>query len=130
MSLENFKFHKEHTWVKVSGKSKKVKVGITDYAQESLGDIIYIELPEVETHVDADTEMAEIESTKASSPVIAPVSGTIIEVNEELVDHPELINEDPYGKGWIAVIEMDDPTELEDLMDYEEYESYLEEEAQ
>lgn len=130
MSLENFKFHKEHTWVKVSGKSKKVKVGITDYAQESLGDIIYIELPEVETHVDADTEMAEIESTKASSPVIAPVSGTIVEVNEELVDHPELINEDPYGKGWIAVIEMDDPTELEDLMDYEEYESYLEEEAQ
>lgn len=130
MDLENFKFHREHTWVKVSGKSKKVKVGITDYAQESLGDIIYIELPDVETHVEADTEMAEIESTKASSAVIAPVSGTIIEINEELVDHPELINEDPYGKGWIAIIEMDDPSELEDLMDYEEYESYLEEEKQ
>ncbi|MEN2986265.1 MAG: glycine cleavage system protein GcvH [Thermodesulfovibrionaceae bacterium] len=130
MGLENFKFHREHTWVKVSGKSKKVKVGITDYAQESLGDIIYIELPDVETHVEADTEMAEIESTKASSAVIAPVSGTIIEINEELVDHPELINEDPYGKGWIAIIEMDDPSELEDLMDYEEYESYLEEEKQ
>lgn len=128
MSLENYKFHKEHTWVKVSGRSKKVKVGITDYAQESLGDIIYIELPEVDTHVEADTEMAEIESTKTSSPVIAPVSGTIVEINEELIDHPELINEDPYGKGWIAVIEMDNPQELDDLMDYEDYESYLEEE--
>jgi len=128
MSLENYKFHKEHTWVKVSGRSKKLKVGITDYAQESLGDIIYIELPEVDTHVEANTEMAEIESTKTTSPVIAPVSGTIVEVNEELIDHPEIINEDPYGKGWIAVIEMDNPQELEDLMDYEDYESYLEEE--
>ncbi|MGC8795823.1 glycine cleavage system protein GcvH [Thermodesulfovibrio sp. 3462-1] len=128
MTLENYKFHKEHTWVKLSGRSKKVKVGITDYAQESLGDIIYIELPEVDTHIEAGTEMAEIESTKTSSPVIAPVNGTVVEVNEELIDHPEIINEDPYGKGWIAVIEMDNPQELEELMDYEEYESYLEEE--
>ncbi|GAB5046271.1 glycine cleavage system protein GcvH [Thermodesulfovibrio sp. TK110] len=128
MTLENYKFHKEHTWVKLSGRSKKVKVGITDYAQESLGDIIYIELPEVDTHVEAGTEMAEIESTKTSSPVIAPVTGMVVEVNEELIDHPEIINEDPYGKGWIAVIEMDNPQELEDLMDYEDYESYLEEE--
>uniref|UniRef100_A0A7C4AIX9 Glycine cleavage system H protein n=1 Tax=Thermodesulfovibrio aggregans TaxID=86166 RepID=A0A7C4AIX9_9BACT len=129
MKLENYKFHKEHTWVKISGKSKKVKVGITDYAQESLGDIVYIELPEIDTHIDANTEMAEIESTKTSSPVIAPVSGTVVEINEELIDHPEIINDDPYGKGWIAVIEMEHPDELEDLMDYEEYESYLEEEA-
>ncbi|MGB9711013.1 MAG: glycine cleavage system protein GcvH [Thermodesulfovibrio sp.] len=128
MTLENYKFHKEHTWVKLSGRSKKVKVGITDYAQESLGDIIYIELPEVDTHIEAGTEMAEIESTKTSSPVIAPVNGTVVEVNEELIDHPEIINEDPYGKGWIAVIEMHNPQELEELMDYEEYESYLEEE--
>ncbi|GLI53561.1 MULTISPECIES: glycine cleavage system protein GcvH [Thermodesulfovibrio] len=130
MSLENYKFHKEHTWVKISGKTKKVKVGISDYAQESLGDIIYIELPEIDNHVEADTEMAEIESTKTSSPVIAPVSGTIVEINEELIDHPEIINEDPYGKGWIAVIEMDNPRELEDLMDYEDYEIYLEEERE
>jgi glycine cleavage system H protein len=74
--------------------------------------------------------MAEIESTKTSSPVIAPVSGTIVEINEELIDHPEIINEDPYGKGWIAVIEMDNPRELEDLMDYEDYEIYLEEERE
>lgn len=128
MALENYKFHKEHTWVKVSGKSKKVKIGISEYAQEQLGDIIYIELPEVESHVDADTEIAEVESTKTSSPVISPVSGVVVQINEELVDHPEIINEDPYGKGWIAVIEMDNPEELEDLMDFEEYESYLEEE--
>lgn len=128
MALENFKFHKDHAWVKVSGKSKKVKVGISDYAQEQLGDIIYIELPEVDSHIDADTEMAEIESTKTSSPVIAPVSGVVTQINEELVDHPEIINEDPYGKGWIAVIELDNPQDLDDLMDYEEYESYLEEE--
>jgi len=130
MSLENYKFHKEHTWVKLSGKSKKVKVGITDYAQDSLGDIIYIELPEVDSHVDADTDMAEIESTKTSSPVIVPVSGMVVEVNEELIDHPEIINEDPYGKGWIAVIEMDNLSELDDLMDHEDYESYLEEERE
>jgi len=130
MNLENYKFHKEHTWIKLSGKSKKVKVGITDYAQESLGDIIYIELPEVDSHVDADSEMAEIESTKTSSPVIAPVSGVIVQVNEELIEHPEIINEDPYGKGWIAVIEMDNSHEIDDLMDYEEYESYLEEEKE
>lgn len=130
MRLENYKFHKEHTWVKISGKSKKVKVGITDYAQESLGDIVYIELPEVDTHIDANTEMAEIESTKTSSPVIAPVSGTVVEINEELIDHPEIINDDPYGKGWIAVIEMDNPDELDELMEYEDYESYLEEETE
>ncbi|GAB6182289.1 glycine cleavage system protein GcvH [Thermodesulfovibrio hydrogeniphilus] len=130
MGLENYKFHKEHTWVKISGKSTKVKVGITDYAQEQLGDIVYIELPEVDTHVDAGSEMAEIESTKTSSPVIAPVSGIVVQINEELIDHPELINEDPYGKGWIAVIEMDNPDELDDLMDYDEYEAYIEEERE
>lgn len=130
MSLENYRFHKEHTWVKISGKSKKVKMGITNYAQEALGDIIYIELPEVDTHVNANAEIAEIESTKTSSHVIAPVSGRVVEVNEELIDHPELINEEPYGKGWIAVIQMDDPQELEDLMDYNDYENLLEEEKQ
>lgn len=130
MSLENYKFHKEHTWVKLSGKTKKVKIGITDYAQEALGDIIYIELPEVDTHVEINTEIAEIESTKTSSPIIAPISGTVLEINEELIDHPEIINEDPYGKGWIAIIEMDNPQDLEDLMDYEEYETYLEEERE
>lgn len=127
MNPDDIKYHKEHTWVKVSGK--KATVGITDYAQDALGDIVYIDLPEVDTTVEANTEMSEIESTKATSAVIAPVSGTIIEVNEKLADSPEIINEDPYGKGWIAVIEMDNESEVDDLMDVEDYERYIEEEA-
>ncbi|HET6514191.1 MAG TPA: glycine cleavage system protein GcvH [Thermodesulfovibrionales bacterium] len=127
MNPENLKYHKEHTWVKISGK--KATIGITDHAQEALGDIVYIDLPEVDTTVEANSEISEIESTKATSSVIAPVSGTIIEVNEELSESPEIINEEPYGKGWIAVLEMDDVTELEDLMDAAEYAGYLEEEV-
>ncbi len=127
MNPENIKYHKEHTWVKASGK--KATVGITDYAQDALGDIVYIDLPEVDVTVEANTEMSEIESTKATSAVIAPVSGTIIEVNEKLADSPEIINEDPYGKGWIAVIEMENESDLDELMDAGDYERYIEEEA-
>lgn len=127
MNPDNLKYHKEHTWVKVSGK--KATVGITDYAQDALGDIVYIDLPETDTEIEASTEMSEIESTKATSAVIAPVSGTIIEANEKLADSPEIINEEPYGKGWIAVIEMSNESELEDLMDAGDYEKYIEEEA-
>jgi len=126
MNPEDIKFHKEHTWARVSGK--KATIGITDYAQESLGDIVYIELPETDIEVTANTELTEIESTKATSTVISPVSGMVIEINEKLADSPELINEDPYGKGWIAVIKMDNPTEIDDLMDAEEYDAYVEEE--
>ncbi len=127
MNPENLRYHKEHTWVKVSGK--RATVGITDHAQEALGDIVYIDLPEVDATIEANSEFAEIESTKATSSVIAPVSGTVIEVNEDLAESPEIINEDPYGKGWIAVIEMDNESELDDLMDASEYENYLEEEG-
>jgi glycine cleavage system H protein len=104
-------------------------MGITDYAQEALGDIVYIDLPEVDTHVESGTEMSEIESTKTSSPVIAPVSGTIVSVNDKLADNPEIINEDPYGKGWIAVIEVDDTAEMDELMDAADYEQHIEEEG-
>lgn len=127
MNPDNIKYHKEHTWVKAVGK--KATVGITDYAQDALGDIVYIDIPEVDISVEANTEMSEIESTKATSAVIAPVSGTIIEVNDKLGDSPEIINEDPYGKGWIAIIEMNDESEADDLMDADEYERYIEEEA-
>ena len=127
MYPEDVKFHKEHAWVKVSGS--KATVGISYYAQESLGDIVYIDMPELETGVEAGTEMTQIESTKATSPVVSPVSGTIVEVNEELSDSPELINEDPYGKGWIAVIEMEEDTELGSLMESGDYEKYLEDEV-
>lgn len=127
MNPENLRYHKEHTWVKVSGK--KGTIGITDYAQDALGDIVYIDLPEVDSEVEANAEVSEIESTKATSPVISPVSGTVVEVNEELSDSPEIINEDPYGKGWIAVVELTDESEADELMDATEYDKYLEEEA-
>lgn len=127
MNPENLRYHKEHTWVKVAGK--RATVGITDHAQEALGDIVYIDLPDADTSIEANSELAEIESTKATSSVITPVSGTVIEVNEELSESPEIINEEPYGKGWIAVIEIDDESEVDDLMDASEYERYLEEES-
>ena len=127
MNPENIKYHKEHTWVKISGK--KATIGITNYAQESLGDIVYIDLPEQDTSVEANTELSEIESTKTTSSVISPVSGTVMQVNEDLAETPEIINEDPYGKGWIAVLEIDDESQADSLMDVSEYEKYLEEEA-
>ena len=127
MNPENLRYHKEHTWVRTSGK--RATIGITDYAQEALGDIVYVDLPEVESVAEANSEISEIESAKATSSVISPVSGTIIEVNEDLIESPEIINEEPYGKGWIAVIEIRDSWELDDLMDASEYERYVEEES-
>ena len=127
MYPEDLKYHKEHTWVRVSGK--KATVGITDYAQDALGDIVYIDLPETDTTIEANSELAEIESTKATSSVISPVSGTVIEVNDDLSESPEIINEEPYGKGWVAVIEMDDNSEVDDLMEAADYAKHVEEEA-
>jgi len=127
MSPDDVKYHREHQWVKVDGK--RATVGITDYAQEELGDIVYIELPETGLDVTAEEDITEIESTKTTAPLIAPVSGRLVEVNEELKDAPELMNEDPYGKGWIVTIEMSDPAEVEDLMDAKEYEEFLKEQA-
>ncbi len=125
MNPEDLKYHKEHSWVKIDGN--RAAVGITDYAQESLGDIVYVDLPDVDSSVDADGEIGEIESTKATSSVISPVSGTVVKVNTELEDTPETINEDPYGKGWIVVIEMDNAKEIGSLMDAEEYGKFVEE---
>jgi glycine cleavage system H protein len=127
MNPEDLKYHKEHTWVKVS--NRKATIGITHYAQEALGDIVYIDLPEVDINIEVNSEIGEIESTKATSSIISPISGRVIEVNEELSEAPEIVNEDPYGKGWIAIIEIDDITEINDLMDASEYEKYVEEEA-
>jgi glycine cleavage system H protein len=127
MYPEDLKYHKEHTWVKVSGK--RAKVGITFYAQESLGDIVYIDSPEIDSDIESGSELTQIESTKATSSVISPMSGTVIEFNEDLTDSPEIINEDPYHKGWIAVLEIVDESELNGLMDASEYEKYLEEEV-
>ena len=126
MNPDDIKYHREHAWVRVEGK--RATIGITDYAQQQLGDIVYVELPELGTEIDGDSELSEIESTKATSPLVSPVSGTVVEVNEDLADTPEIINEDPYGNGWLAVLEMTDLTELSDLMSKAEYEKFLREE--
>ena len=124
--LEDLKYAKGHEWVRVEGN--KAYIGITDFAQDELGDIVYIELPEVGAHVEVDDIIGSIESVKAAADVYAPVSGEIVEVNEELETSPELVNEDPYD-AWIAVVEMADSGELDNLMDAEEYEKFCEEEA-
>jgi glycine cleavage system H protein len=126
MNPDDIKYHREHAWVRVEGK--KATIGITDYAQQQLGDIVYVELPEADTEIDADSELSEVESTKATSPVVSPVSGTVVEVNEDLADTPEIINEDPYGNGWFVVLEMTDPSEVNDLMSKAAYEKFLKEE--
>jgi glycine cleavage system H protein len=128
MNPDDIKYHREHAWVRVEGKN--ATIGITDFAQQQLGDIVYVDLPEADTEVDGDSELCEIESTKATSPVISPVSGSVHEVNEDLGDSPEIINEDPYGNGWIAVITMNDPSEVNDLMNRDEYEKFLKEEEE
>lgn len=127
MNPQDLRYHKEHTWIRISGN--RGTIGITDYAQDALGDIVYIDLPEVDSPVEASTEMSEIESTKSTSSVIAPMSGRVIEVNEELSETPEIINDDPYGKGWIAVIELDNPAEADDLLDANDYKKLVEEES-
>ncbi|MBI4681834.1 MAG: glycine cleavage system protein GcvH [Nitrospirae bacterium] len=127
MYPDDIKYHKEHTWVKISGH--RAIIGISFYAQELLGDIVYVDAPDMESTVEAGTELTQIESTKATSSVISPVSGTVIEFNEELSDAPELINEDPYGKGWIVILEVEDDSELDNLMDADVYEKYLEDEV-
>jgi glycine cleavage system H protein len=128
MNPDDIKYHREHTWVRVEGK--RATIGITDYAQQQLGDIVYADMPEAQTEVDADSELSEIESTKATSPVVSPVTGTVVEVNEDLADSPEIINEDPYGNGWIVVLQMSDPTEVNDLLSRDEYEKFLKEEEE
>lgn len=128
MNPDDIKYHREHAWVRVEGKH--ATIGITDYAQQQMGDIVYVDLPEIDTEIDADSELSEIESTKATQPVVSPVSGTVVEVNEDLADSPEIINEDPYGNGWLVVVDISDPVELNDLMSKLEYEKYLKEEEE
>jgi len=124
---EGLWYHKEHEWVKVEGT--RATLGISDFAQDALGDIVYLDLPKVGTSVTAGAEITEIESTKTTSPMYAPVSGTIIAVNTVLKDHPELINKKPYTEGWIAILEMSQPDEVEKLMDSSAYDLFLKKEC-
>ncbi|MCZ7662017.1 MAG: glycine cleavage system protein GcvH [Thermoleophilia bacterium] len=123
MNPKSLKYHKEHDWARIEGEV--AVFGITDYAQESLGDIVYIELPEVGTEVSAGASYAEVESVKAVSDVYAPLSGAIVEVNEEVIDAPETINESPYENGWLIKVKLSDPSEIDDLMSAEDYEEMV-----
>jgi len=119
-------YTKEHEWLLIEGENR-AKVGITDYAQSELGDIVYVELPELNTEVDSGDVLANIESVKSVAAVYAPVGGKVIDINSELENSPELINEYPYEDGWICAIEMRDPSEVEDLLTAEEYAEYIQE---
>ncbi|HHY12485.1 MAG TPA: glycine cleavage system protein GcvH [Firmicutes bacterium] len=121
---ENLKYTKDHEWVRMEGG--KAQVGITFYAQDQLGDVVFLELPEVGTEVEAGVMFATVESVKAVSDVYAPVSGKIVEVNEALNDSPELVNEDPYNNGWMCVIELSGPSEFDNLMDSNAYQKLVE----
>ncbi|UCF64856.1 MAG: glycine cleavage system protein GcvH [bacterium] len=123
MDLKEFKFTKEHEWVKAEGDT--AVVGITDYAQKELGDVVYVELPQVGDSFNQGDACSNIESVKAVSDIYAPLSGEITEVNETLEDTPEMVNKDPYGDGWIFKLKMDDPDELNELMTDEDYNEYL-----
>jgi glycine cleavage system H protein len=120
---EGLKYSKEHEWVSV--EENIAAVGVTDYAQDELGDIVYVELPKVGDKVTKDDPFASVESVKAVSDIYAPVSGTVVEVNDDLAESPEMINEDPYGDAWMIRIEMSDPEELDDLLSPEEYAQYV-----
>jgi len=123
MVKEDLLYHKEHEWVRVEGA--RATVGISDFAQEALGDIVFLEIPKVGTVIAQGKEITEIESTKTTSMLYAPVGGKIVAVNNVLEERPELINDDAYGEGWIAVIEMDEPKTLDQLMTASEYEAFL-----
>ncbi|MCL6642872.1 MAG: glycine cleavage system protein GcvH [Candidatus Bipolaricaulota bacterium] len=120
---KDYRYTKEHEWVKLEGT--RARIGITDHAQHELGDIVYVELPKVGTQVKQMQEFATVESVKAVSPIYAPVSGEIVEINTELETHPELINQSPHEQGWIAVIAVSDLKELENLLTAEQYEQHI-----
>ena len=123
MEPTNLRYHKEHEWVRVEGK--QAIVGISNFAQDALGDIVFIELPKVGAMVTGGQQIGEIESTKTTSTIYTPVSGTVVKVNKDLKDHPEVVNSDPYGRGWMAVIELSDPAQAETLMTAAQYETFL-----
>ena len=123
MYPEDLKYTAEHEWVKAG--EGPVRVGITDFAQDALGDIVYVQLPEVGSAVRAGDACGELESTKSVSDLFAPVNGTVTAVNESLADQPDLVNSDPYGEGWLLDIELEDTAEVEALMDAETYQGQL-----
>ena len=126
MFPDDLKYTSEHEWVRTPGEAtSSVRIGITEYAQDALGDIVYVSLPEVGSDVEGGTAVGELESTKSVSDVYAPVTGTVAAVNEALDGTPELVNSDPYGEGWLFEVVPSDPATVEALMDAASYQSSL-----
>jgi glycine cleavage system H protein len=126
-SPEDNRYAKSHEYVHLEGDV--ATIGITEYAQKELGDVVFVELPQVGSQLDAADELGSIESVKAVSELFSPVSGEVIEVNEALADNPALVNTDPWGDGWMIRIRVSDPTEVDELMTAEEYDEYIEKES-
>ena len=127
MTPEDSRYAKSHEYVHVEGGVGTI--GITDYAQKELGDVVFVELPQVGTQLEAGDELGSIESVKAVSELFAPVSGEVVEVNELLRDKPELVNTDPYGDGWMIRVRIADQSEYDELMDADEYKDYIQTES-
>jgi glycine cleavage system H protein len=121
---DELRYSKDHEWARL--ESGRVRIGITDYAQDALGDIVYVQLPAVGTTVTLGESFSEVESTKSVSDIYAPVSGTVVEVNSELTDAPQRLNEDPYGEGWLCEIEADNPSQLDQMLDADAYRQLIE----
>jgi glycine cleavage system H protein len=121
---DDLRYSADHEWARIEGD--RLRIGITDYAQDALGDVVFVQLPEVGSSVGGGDSLSEVESTKSVSDIYAPVGGTVVEVNTELADAPERLNDDPYGEGWICVIEPDDPAQLDRLLDAEGYRALIE----
>lgn len=119
----DLRYHQEHEWTRVNGT--QATVGISHFAQDALGDIVFIDLPKVGSAVKAGQQIGEVESTKTTSTIYTPISGTIVKVNADLKDHPEVVNSDPYGKGWMVVIDLSNADEVDKLMTAAQYEAFL-----
>ncbi|AXB34371.1 glycine cleavage system protein GcvH [Vibrio campbellii] len=124
---KTLKFTDSHEWVRDNGDGTAT-IGISEHAQEMLGDVVFVDLPDVEDEVEAGESFSLVESVKAASDIYSPITGEVVEINEELEDSPELINEEPYEGGWIVKVKLSDPSELDDLKDAEEYLNSIEEE--
>jgi glycine cleavage system H protein len=120
----DLRYSSDHEWARV--EEGRVRIGITDYAQDALGDVVFVEVPEAGTEVERGASFSEVESTKSVSEIYAPVSGVIAEINADLADSPERLNDDPYGEGWICIIDPSDPAQLDELLDAEGYRALIE----
>ena len=120
---DDLRYTADHEWVRIEGN--RLRVGITDYAQDALGDVVFVQLPEPGSSVTSGATFSEVESTKSVSDVYAPVTGTVVEVNNELSDAPQRLNDDPYGEGWICVIEVEDSGAVTGLLDAEAYRALI-----